>query len=186
MVGMQWIAVDALKPNARNARTHSNKQIRQIANSISAFGFLVPILIDEDGVIIAGHGRHAAAKLLGLKQVPIIGVEGLSESKRRALALAENKVAEAAGWDREHVSGMITPEQSRAARGLLAWSQQDLAKKAGVGVVTVHQLEAGTSQPRRATLDVIRRAFESAGVEFIDDGRGVRLRKRYRPKTPRP
>src|SRR5262249_6547661 len=55
---------------------------------------------------------------------------------------------------------MITPEQSRAARGLLAWSQQELANKAGVGIVTVHQLEAGTSQPRRATLDVIRRAFE--------------------------
>jgi predicted transcriptional regulator len=83
---------------------------------------------------------------------------------------------------------MITPEQSRAARGLLAWSQQELANKARVGIVTVHQLEAGTSQPRRATLDVIRRAFESAGVEFIDEnggGAGVRLRQRRRPKTPK-
>jgi predicted transcriptional regulator len=81
---------------------------------------------------------------------------------------------------------MITSEQSRAARGLLAWSQQELANKAGVGIVTVHQLEAGTSQPRRATIDVIRRAFESAGVEFIDEnggGPGVRLRQRRRPKT---
>jgi predicted transcriptional regulator len=80
---------------------------------------------------------------------------------------------------------MITPEQSRAARGLLAWSQQELANKAGVGIVTVHQLETGTSQPRRATLDVIRRAFESAGVEFIDEdggGPGVRLRKRQGKK----
>ena len=83
---------------------------------------------------------------------------------------------------------MITPEQSRAARGLLGWSQQELASKAGVGVVTVHQLEAGTSQPRRATLDVIRRAFESAGVEFIDEnggGPGVRLKKRTRSKSTR-
>ena len=83
---------------------------------------------------------------------------------------------------------MITPEQSRAARGLLGWSQQELASKAGVGIVTVHQLEAGTSQPRRATLDVIRRAFESAGVEFIDEnggGPGVRLKKRIRPKSTR-
>jgi len=74
---------------------------------------------------------------------------------------------------------MITSEQCRAARGLLAWSQQQLAQKAAVGVVTVHQLEAGSSQPRRATLTVIRRAFEAAGVEFIDDnggGPGVRLR----------
>jgi predicted transcriptional regulator len=75
---------------------------------------------------------------------------------------------------------MVTPEQCRAARGLLSWSQQDLAKNAGVGVVTVHQLEAGVSQPRRSTIEVIRRAFEAAGVEFIDEnggGPGVRLRK---------
>ena len=83
---------------------------------------------------------------------------------------------------------MIAPEQSRAARGLLAWSQQDLAQRARVGVVTVHQLEAGVSRPRRATLEVIRRAFEVAGVEFIDEnggGPGVRLRKRQRLKKPK-
>ena len=75
---------------------------------------------------------------------------------------------------------MITPAQCRAARGLLSWSQQDLADHAAVGVVTVHQLEAGTSQPRRATLEVIRRAFESAGVDFLDEnggGPGVRLKR---------
>jgi transcriptional regulator with XRE-family HTH domain len=75
---------------------------------------------------------------------------------------------------------MITAEQCRAARGLLNWSQQDLAQHAGIGVVTVHQFEAGASQPRRATLDVIRRAFEAGGVEFIDangGGPGVRLRE---------
>jgi ParB/RepB/Spo0J family partition protein len=93
--------INALKPNARNARTHSKKQIRQIADSIAAFGFVVPILIDEDGNIIAGHGRYEAAKLLGLKQVPVIVVQGLSEAKRRAVALADNKIAENAGWDRE-------------------------------------------------------------------------------------
>jgi len=98
---MKWLSVDALKPNARNARTHSKKQIRQIADSIAAFGFLVPILIDERGLVIAGHGRYAAAKLLGLAQVPVIEVQGLSEAKRRALALADNRIAEGAGWDRE-------------------------------------------------------------------------------------
>ena len=73
---------------------------------------------------------------------------------------------------------MISPAQCRAARGLLDWSQQELAKKAGVGVVTVRQLEAGTHQPRRATLEVVRRCLESCGVEFIDEnggGAGVRL-----------
>ena len=81
---------------------------------------------------------------------------------------------------------MVTPGQCRAARGLLAWNQQELAQRARVGIVTVHQFEAGLSQPRRATLDVIRRAFETAGVEFIDEnggGPGVRLRKRQQKES---
>ena len=75
---------------------------------------------------------------------------------------------------------MITPEQCRAARGLLDWNQQQLAEVSQVGIVTIRQLEAGTNQPRRATLLVVRRALEAAGVEFIDEnggGVGVRLRK---------
>ena len=83
---------------------------------------------------------------------------------------------------------MITSAQCRAARGLLDWTQQDLAERAGVGIVTVRQVEAGVSEPRRATLEVIRRALEGAGVEFIDEnggGTGVRLRQRRRPKTPK-
>jgi DNA modification methylase len=98
---LHWTAVEALKPNTRNARTHVKKQIRQIAESITTFGFVVPIVADETGLIIAGHGRYAAAKLLGLRDVPVIAVSGLSEAKRRALALADNKIAENAGWDRE-------------------------------------------------------------------------------------
>jgi len=80
---------------------------------------------------------------------------------------------------------MLTPEQCRGARGLLAWTQEKLAQQARVGIVTVRQLEAGTHEPRRATLDVIRRAFEAAGIEFIDEnggGPGVRLRKRQQRK----
>lgn len=81
---------------------------------------------------------------------------------------------------------MINSAQCRAARGLLAWSQQDLAREAGIGVVTVHQLEAGTSAPRHATLEVIKRAFDAAGVEFIDEnggGPGVRLCKPAKGKS---
>jgi transcriptional regulator with XRE-family HTH domain len=76
---------------------------------------------------------------------------------------------------------MITSAQCRAARGLLGWNQQMLADHAGVGIMTVHQFERDGSQPRRATQDVVRRAFETAGVEFIDEnggGPGVRLRAR--------
>ena len=104
MPNFQWIAVDALKPNARNARTHSKKQILQIADSISTFGFLVPILVNEGRTIIAGYGRYEAAKLRGLKQVPVIEVKELSDAKCRALALADNKIAENAGWDREKLA----------------------------------------------------------------------------------
>jgi transcriptional regulator with XRE-family HTH domain len=80
---------------------------------------------------------------------------------------------------------MLSSAQCRAARGLLGWSQQDLARESGVGTVAIHQLENGTSQPRRATLDVIKRAFEKAGVEFIEEnggGPGVRLRKPTKQK----
>jgi ParB-like chromosome segregation protein Spo0J len=86
-------ALDTIKENGRNTRTHSNKQIRQIADSIATFGFVNPILIDEEGLIIAGHGRYAAAKLRGLKEVPTIELRGLSKAKRRALAIADNKIA---------------------------------------------------------------------------------------------
>ena len=101
MMNVDWIEIAALAPNRRNARTHSKKQISQIADSIKAFGFLVPILTDEHRNIMAGHGRYAAAQLLGLENVPVISVEGLSPAKKRALALADNKIAENAGWDRE-------------------------------------------------------------------------------------
>ena len=104
MLNIQMMAVAALKLNAGNARTHSKKQVRQIADSIQAFGFLVPILIDENRLIIAGHGRCQAARLLGIETVPVIEVTGLSETKRRALALADNKIAENAGWDRERLA----------------------------------------------------------------------------------
>jgi DNA modification methylase len=90
-----------LQPYARNARTHSPKQVAQIAASIREFGFNSPILIDRDGEIIAGHGRVEAAKLLGLETVPCVRLEHLSDAQKRAYILADNKLAEKAGWDRE-------------------------------------------------------------------------------------
>lgn len=90
-----------LKPYGRNARTHSPKQIAQIAASIKAFGFNNPVLIDRQSTIIAGHGRVEAAKLLGLATVPAIRLEHLSEAEKRAYILADNRLAEKAGWDRE-------------------------------------------------------------------------------------
>ena len=90
-----------LKPYARNARTHSKKQIAQIAASIDQFGFNNPVLVDKGGVIIAGHGRVEAAKQLSLETVPVIRLEHLTDAQRRAYIVADNRLAEKAGWDRE-------------------------------------------------------------------------------------
>lgn len=92
--------VAALQPYARNARTHSRKQIRQIADSIKAFGFTNPVLVDAKGMIIAGHGRVEAAQLLGMEDVPTIQLDHLTEDQVRAYILADNKLAEKAGWDK--------------------------------------------------------------------------------------
>jgi ParB-like chromosome segregation protein Spo0J len=91
--------IQHLIPYPRNARTHSKRQIRQIADSIRVFGFTNPILIDRAATIVAGHGRVEAAKLLGLKTVPTICLENLNQDQIRAYILADNKLAEKAGWD---------------------------------------------------------------------------------------
>lgn len=95
---------DRLVPYAMNSRTHSDKQVEQIAKSIQEFGFVNPVLVRADLSIIAGHGRVMAAKLLGMKHVPVIVLDHLSERQARALVLADNKIAMNAGWDFEKLS----------------------------------------------------------------------------------
>ena len=90
-----------LEPYSGNARTHSDEQIAQIAASIEEFGFTNPILADGEGVIIAGHGRLMAAQRLGLEKVPVITLDHLTDAQRRALVIADNKIAENAGWNEE-------------------------------------------------------------------------------------
>ena len=89
-----------LTPRAKNPRTHSAEQIRQIAASIGQFGFVNPVLIDGSDGIIAGHGRVAAAKLLKMADVPTVRVDHLTQAQLRAYVIADNKIAENAGWDR--------------------------------------------------------------------------------------
>ena len=103
---MSWVAdkiehwpLARLLPYARNARTHSDEQVAQIAASIVEFGFTNPILVGSDGVIVAGHGRLAAARKLGLEAVPVVVLDHLSPTQRRALVIADNRIAENAGWD---------------------------------------------------------------------------------------
>ncbi|WP_259400471.1 site-specific DNA-methyltransferase [Roseovarius sp. SCSIO 43702] len=98
-LAIEYRALDSLVPYARNARTHSEAQIAEIAGSIREFGFTNPVLISEDDTLIAGHGRVLAARLLGMETVPSIVLTGLTESQRRALVLADNRIALNAGWD---------------------------------------------------------------------------------------
>ncbi|MBZ0215921.1 MAG: ParB/Srx family N-terminal domain-containing protein, partial [Fimbriimonadaceae bacterium] len=98
---IEMLAITGLRPWRRNARTHSKKQIRQIADSITAFGFTNPVLIDGENSILAGHGRVEAAKLLGLDRVPCVRLEDMTPEQKRAYVLADNKLALNAGWDDE-------------------------------------------------------------------------------------
>jgi ParB-like chromosome segregation protein Spo0J len=98
---IEYRTLDSLVPYARNARTHSEEQISQIAASIGEFGFTNPILIDADQGIIAGHGRLAAAKELGLETIPCIDLSHLSDEQKRAYIIADNKLALNGGWNDE-------------------------------------------------------------------------------------
>lgn len=96
---IEWVDTNSLIPYAKNSRTHSETQVAQIAGSIKEFGFNNPVLIDETGSIIAGHGRVLAAQKLGLQTVPTITLEHLSETQRKAYVIADNRLALNAGWD---------------------------------------------------------------------------------------
>ena len=98
---IEFINPASLKPWANNARTHSKKQLRQIADSIKQFGFTNPILIDKENTILAGHGRVDAALHLGMDTVPCIRLDQMAENQKRAYVLADNKLALNAGWDEE-------------------------------------------------------------------------------------
>jgi hypothetical protein len=98
---IEWMPIGVLRPNPRNARTHSPKQVRQIAASIRKFGFLNPVLVDDANMVLAGHGRLEAARLEGLDQVPVVRFGHLTGVQKRAYLVADNKIAEQAGWDRQ-------------------------------------------------------------------------------------
>src|SRR6202049_2840251 len=95
--------VAKLVPNARNARTHSDEQVTQLAASIKEFGWTIPVLVDEAGGIIAGHGRILAAHRLGIEDVPVMVAAGWSDAKKRAYMLADNKLTLNGEWDLERL-----------------------------------------------------------------------------------
>jgi ParB family chromosome partitioning protein len=100
-LNVRYLPIDTLIPYARNARTHTDEQVAQLAASLREFGWTNPVLVDGDAGIIAGHGRVLAARKLGMPEVPCISLAHLTPAQRRAYVMADNKLAEAAGWDSE-------------------------------------------------------------------------------------
>lgn len=125
--------VERLIPFARNARTHSNEQIAQLAGSIKEFGFNNPVLIDPEGSIIAGHGRVLAARKLGLSEIPVLVLAHLTDNQKRAFRLADNKLALNAGWDLEMLRLELEAlaEQDLGLEKLVGFSDLELKELAG-------------------------------------------------------
>ena len=98
---IEYVETSKLVPYARNSRTHSDEQVAQISASIKEFGFTNPVLIDDEGVIIAGHGRTMAAQRLDMKEVPCLRLGYLTDAQKKAYVIADNKLALNAGWDDE-------------------------------------------------------------------------------------
>src|SRR5690349_19288322 len=122
-------SVEKLVPFARNARTHSDEQVAQIAASIAAFGFNNPVLVDTNAGIIAGHGRFLAARKLGLDEIPVVVLDHLSETQKRAYILADNRIGENAGWDEDVLAAELGELQAADWRlELLGFSEEELAR----------------------------------------------------------
>lgn len=176
------VEVDSLIPYINNARTHSEEQVAQIAGSIKEFGWTSPILIDGDNGLIAGHGRIQAAKLLGLSEVPAIQLKDLTEAQKKALILADNKLALNAGWDNDllkieletlkemdyglELIGFSTEEINVIFNG---WqSDIDVLDKNGENLDGImSSLKFKVSQEEKDfAVETITNALNSAGIEY--------------------
>ena len=126
---LEFWPIERVIPSPRNARTHSDAQVAEIAGSIRTFGFTNPILVGEGGTLIAGHGRLAAARKLALREVPVIALPGLSELEQRQLMLADNRIALNAGWDVEMLHLELKDLKTLGADlAVLGFSKGELAK----------------------------------------------------------
>lgn len=119
------VSPGALKPSKRNARTHPAAQIEQLCQAIQAFGWTIPLLVDESGEVIAGHGRLAAALRMGLPEVPVMYARGWTADQRRAYMIADNKLALNAGWDLNLLSAEALDLEGSEFGNLMGFSEDD-------------------------------------------------------------
>ena len=153
---MNWPADKVLKRkvaslvlSARNARTHSDAQVAQIGASITEWGWTNPVLVDEADTILAGHGRVLAAELLGLDEIPVMVAEGWSDEQKRAYVLADNKLAENAGWDMDALGVELTDLSGMGFDlGLIGFSQGELS-----ALVSPEGTGGGEDEPRASLAD---------------------------------
>lgn len=155
---IETILVSVLEPYARNTRTHSEEQVEKIAKSIEEFGFTNPVLIDDSNGIIAGHGRTMAAKLLGLESVPCIRLSHLTDEQRRAYVIADNKLADDAGWD-EELLALELGELNGAGYdlSLTGFEESELAELVITEIEESSGLTDDDAVPDSQTIDVISR-----------------------------
>ena len=169
--------VASLIPYARNARTHSEEQVALIAGSIREFGFANPVLVDGENGIIAGHGRLLAARKLGLEQVPVIELAHLTPTQKQAYILADNKLAERAGWDQ----ALLALEVGELAE--LGVDLASLGFEAGEIDALLHD---GAPDPREEeTPEAARRSGVAPGRSLAPRAAPAALRQRHRSRRRR-
>ncbi len=162
-----YVASSRLRRHPSNSRTHNASQIAQIAASIEQFGFTVPIIVDETGTVLAGHGRLAAAELLKLDTVPCVKVEGLSDEQKRAYLIADNKIAANASWNEDllkiELAGL---KEAGFEMGLTGFGEHELAE-----LFTDRAAKAikGATELNPADYDNFAHACPKCGFEFNDD-----------------
>ena len=154
------IKLESLIPFAMNSRTHSDQQVSQLAASIREFGFTNPVLIDEQNNVIAGHGRILAARKLELDEVPAICVTGLDDRKRRALVIADNKLALNAGWDDEILKNELS-DLAADYGGLMGFSDEELG-----ALLTEANFQPGTEDNQSKLDEKSPIVCPSCGHEF--------------------
>lgn len=164
---MVEVAVSSLKPYDRNAKKHGEKQLEKLKASIEEFGFLTPCLIDKENNIIAGHGRVMAAKELGLKTVPCVYIEGLTEAQRKAYVLADNRLGELGEWDMELVNAELEALNEEGFDISLTGFELDLDSMGG-GASSEDAIDPTAALPESRMFVTAISAFGTDSERFVE------------------